>query len=220
MSARLAIAYPLVKLASNETATLPVQSRVWTYRLLSPAADASGNQAFREETRTLYRASSEDVIHMRASIPGLARGAFADPLPYMECRMLDLNPTRIRKISLSRQGREETVTVNDDGVWSVESPPEGQISEGAVPALLEWASNLQAERVECAALTNAPSFGLDESAERVTFGVSGGGIQKTLLIGRDNGQGGVFSMVQGQDVVFVLKRSVTESLMRPLVKGP
>ena len=220
MSARLILANTsAVKGASNETVGLSVPGGVWSYSLGTPGSSVAGNLAYREETRSLFKLNEDDLRRLWVSLPGRSRPSFADPLPYMECRMLDVNPQQVRKITMSRQGREETVTVTADGGWSVESPPDGQLSDGAIPALMEGTANLQAQRVESIAVTNAATYGLDDSAERLTFGLSGGGIQKTLLIGHDNGQGGVYAMVQGQDVVFVLKKMVADSLMRPLVKG-
>ncbi|MEI8121924.1 MAG: DUF4340 domain-containing protein [bacterium] len=220
LSAHLTIATAsAVKLASNETAGLTVPGGVWSYSLGTTGSVVSGSLAFREETRSLFRVNEDDLMRLWAVQSGRARHGLTDPLQYMECRMLDLNPQHIRKITLSRQGREETVTVSADGDWVVESPPDGQLKEGAVPALMEWASNLQAQYVESIAVTNAATYGLDESSERLTFGLSGGGIQKTLLIGHDNGQNGVYAMVQGQDVIFVLQKLAADSLMRSLVKG-
>jgi len=214
---------PVTGAATNEVVPVqtPVAGAVWSYRLAVPGAESPDSLVFREEARSLYRVRAGDLARLWADFPGKARTVFSDPLPYMDCRILDLNPQQIRRITVSQQGREETVTVNADGIWSVESPPEGQISGEAIPALLELASHLQAERVESILLTNAVPYGLAGSAARVTFGLSGsGGIQKTILVGSHNGRDGVFSMVQGREVVFVLGKSVAEALLRPLVKMP
>ena len=53
----------------------------------------------------------------------------------------------------------------------------------------------------------------------MTFGLTGAsGIQKTVLLGGPCGTNGVYSMIQGQDVVFVLKQEMAQALSRPLVE--
>ena len=174
---------------------------------------------FGEEAGAIYKVSSDDLSKMWRRLA--AHPVFADPLAYMDCLMLDLNPQQVRRITLTREGREETVTSGLDGSWTVDSPPGGQVVEGAIPSLLTMAANLQAERIETLVTTNLASFKLNEAAIRVTFGLSGSsGIQKTVLIGDGDGRKGVYSMIQGQDVVFVLKKETTEAFVRPLVTSP
>jgi hypothetical protein len=220
MSCRVKIANQIpVHAATNETASLSPATGEWTYRLSSPGAGTSNSLVFGEEAGAIYKVSSDDLAKLWRR--GAGRPVFADPLAYMDCLMLDLNPQQVRRITLTREGREETVTSGLDGSWTVDSPPGGQIIEGAIPALLAMAANLQAERIETLITTNLAAFKLNEAALRVTFGLSGsGGIQKTFLIGDGDGREGVYSMIQGQDVVFVLKKETTEALVRSLVTSP
>ena len=93
--------------------------------------------------------------------------------------------------------------------------------EGAAPALLALGTALQAARIESISATNSVRYGIDETSPRVTFGLTGtGGIQKTVLLGGDDGHNGVYALVQGQDVVFVLRRTVADALTRSLVAAP
>lgn len=207
--------------ATNETVSLLPAAGSWTYRLSCPGAGLSNSLVYSEESKVLYKVPQDDLAKLWRRVVGTENPVFADPLAYMDVRMLDVKPQQVRRITLAREGREETVTVGPDGGWTVDSPPEGQVAEGAVPALLVLAADLQADRIESVASTNLASFKLDVSATRVTFGLSGaGGIQKTVLIGGADGRGGVYSMVQGQDVIFVLKKPVADAMVRSLVIAP
>ena len=47
----------------------------------------------------------------------------------------------------------------------------------------------------------------------LTFGLRGEiGIQKSILIGAPSGTNGVYSMIQGQDMVFVLPKTTVDIL--------
>ena len=222
LSCRLVVANQTPpRAATTEAVSLLPAAGSWTYRLSRPGAGPSNNLVYSEESKVLYKVPPDDLAKLWRHLAGVERPVIADPLAYMDVRMLDVKPQQVRRITLAREGREETVTLGPDGVWTVDSPPEGKVAEGAIPALLVLAADLQAERIESVASTNLASFKLDVSATRVTFGLSGaGGIQKTVLIGGADGRGGVFSMVQGQDVIFVLKKNVADAIVRSLVIAP
>lgn len=207
--------------STNETLMAGGAGKVWSYRFGVPGTDTTHTVVYSEESKTAYRILANDLAKLWTKVPGRERSVLSDPLIYMDCRMLDMNPQDIRRITLTRQNREETVTIGPDGLWGVNSPPDGQVAEGAIPSLLRLASSLQAERIEGMAITNMAAYGLSDSATRITFGLSGTtGIQKTILIGEENGQEGVYSLVQGQDIVYVLKKDVADALVHPLVTTP
>lgn len=206
---------------TNAPGTVSEVPASWSCRMNWPGSGTASNLVYVEEARMLYQVPAESLAKFWRKVAGHDRPVFADPLAYMDCRMLDVVPQQVRRITLVRQGREETVTSGQDGAWSVDSPPEGQIVEGAIPALLALASDLQAERIHSVVSTNLAPYKLDESAIRVTFGLSGaGGIQKTVLVGGTDGRDGVYAMVQGRDVVFVLKKDVATAIVRSLVTAP
>ncbi len=204
--------------ATNDIPVPAAIAPVWSYRLAFPSSNEANSLIFVEAAGSLMSAPSPDVRRLWVETAYTDRPVLADPLPYMDRRMLDVKPAQVRRITLARKGREETVTASADGAWVVDSPPEGQVAEGAIPALLTLASDLNAERVEAISVTNMVAYGIDDASPRVTFGLRGtGGIQKTVLIGSGNGRNGVYALVQGQDVVFVLSKNVAEALVRPLV---
>lgn len=221
MPCRVVLSYgALPMLESNVVGVAREVGTNLTYRFSVPREDRE-NLVYCDETKSCYRVNAYDLKRLWGGMEGQVEASLASPLPYMDRRILDFGQQQIRRITIVRQNREETVTVDADGVWTVESPPDGQIIDGAIPQLLEMTTRLQADRIESITSTNAAAYGLDESAMRVSFGLSGGGIQKTILFGRDDsGREGVFCMVQGQDAIFVVSRKMTEAMTRPLVRLP
>jgi len=214
---RLALASVLPSSVATNPAVVPVsEGGSWTYRFGVPAA-GSNSLVYCEETKSWSDVQPQELNTVwPKSWQPLVLG---DPRPYMDCRMIEIAAEQVRRITLARSGREETVTFGSDGIWLVDSPPEGQILKGAIPAVLSLAASLRAERIESMNATNVLSYGFDESSPRITFGLTGtNGIQKTVLIGGACGSNGIYAMIQGQDVVFVLKKEMAQSLSRPLVE--
>ena len=189
----------------------------WSYRFAVPAAGGSNSLVYCEETKSFTEVAPLELTAVwPKSLQPLSLG---DPRPYMDCRMFEFPPDQVRRITLAHNGREETVTLGSDGIWLADSPPEAQIRKGAIPELVSLASSLRAERIECMNATNVLAYGMDELSPKVTFGLTGAsGIQKTVLIGGRSGTNEVYAMIQGQDVVFVLKQEMAQALSRPLVE--
>lgn len=203
---------------TNLSSSMMAEGTNWSYRFPYPGKDSTNSPVYCEETRSLAEVSPEELrtIWPKSILPL----SLTDPRPYMDRQIFDITPDQVRRITLSRAGREETVTLGSDGVWVADSPPDGQVVKGAISALLTLASSLRAERIETMSATNVLAYGIDDSATRVTFGLTGAsGIQKTVILGGASDTNGVYSMVQGQDVVFVLKQELMQALARPLVNS-
>ncbi len=216
---RLSIAMELpAESVTNQLQPPGPDGTAWTYRFAAPGADGTNSPVYCDETKTLTEVSPQEL---RAVWPQFRHAlSLADPRPYMDCRMFELQPDQVRRITSTRKGREETVTVGNDGIWLADSPPDGQIVKGSIPALLNMAASLQAERIESMNATNTSTYGISESSARITFGLTGtNGIQKTVILGNPCGTNGIYSMIQGQDVVFVLKNELAQALTRPLVES-
>ena len=194
--------------------------RGWSFLVGSDSAGGSG-LVYHEAVQTVFRVRPADLEKMFQRGDTLAQGNGADPLLYMDRGVLDLDGGNVRRLTVAKLGREETLMMDAGGNWNVDSPPGARLIEGAAPALLALGTALQAVRIESISATNSVRYGIDETSPRVTFGLTGtGGIQKTILLGGDDGHNGVYAMVQGQDVVFVLRRTVAEALTRSLVAAP
>lgn len=221
LSLRLVLAERTVaRSVTNEPApSAPAAPRTWSFRFNQPSA--KGMLVFHEEGRTLYTVEAPRALRWYTAVKGVEDGSVGNPLPFIDLRMLTLSPGSLRRVTLSHEGLEETLTADGEGGWVVESPPSSRMREGGLAALLAVAADLRADRIESVAATNRAVFGIDEQSVRLTFGLKGeSGIQKTVILGKPDEQGGVFAVLQGQDVVFVLRRETADALARSLIQSP
>lgn len=194
--------------------------RKWTY-WIGTNTTRGARLILRQEDQMVFKVQTADLTRLFQWEATPETGSTADPLRYMDRRVFDLEADNVRRLTLTKAGREETVVKNAGGNWSVDSPPGTHVADGAVAALLGLAGDLKAVRIESVASTNLTSYGFDEASPRLTFGLTGtGGIQKTILLGGTDQRQGVYAMVQGRDVVFVLPRNVAEALTHSLVTSP
>ncbi len=141
-----------------------------------------------------------------------------NPLQYRDRTMLALPIDTVRRVTLTRKGRTQTAQRGETGEWEAASPTNSVDREG-LGNLLYFASNLRAVRVEALNPRTLVPYGLDAPEVSLTFGLTGeAGIRKTLLFGHRARTTGIFAMVQGQDVVFVLDRSLVEVATRDLIR--
>ncbi len=141
-----------------------------------------------------------------------------DPLSYRLATVLALDPAAILKITLRKNGREQAVERSGE-VWQAAPPEAGEVDPVAVAELLNRAADLKVLRFEHSAVRDLAVYGLKDAAAALTFSLSGeGGIRKTLLFGDNSEDLGVYAMLQGQDMVFVLEKPLADALRRDLVR--
>lgn len=150
-----------------------------------------------------------------------------DPLVYKDRTMLTISPESVTRLTLQKNGKEQSVILDDKGTWSVATGSstngmvniEQSILAAALKSVLIYSSNLRAIRIEEHNPEDLEKYGLDKPSAVLTLGLaSGEGIQKSLMIGDESGTDGRYVMVQGQDVVFVLATGVVNQLMQDLIK--
>jgi hypothetical protein len=189
----------------------------WSY-VVATNARAGTRVVYCEESREVYRVAANDFPGV---LPGRGQMPVADALVYMDRRVMDVDPANVRRITVARDGVEESVVRDAQGHWTADSPPEAKVLDASVAGVLRALSVMRADRVETAAVTNPAAYGLGERAARLTLGLSGmGGIQKTLTVGSATADGKVYAALQGQDVVFVLPKDTVAALIRKLVVEP
>jgi hypothetical protein len=96
------------------------------------------------------------------------------------------------------------------------------VAQDVVNDVLYFISNLRALRADVHNPEALAPYGLDPGVCTLTLGLMGStGIQKTLVIGSEAHAEAVYTMVKGQDVVFVVSAAITDMLARdPLVPLP
>jgi hypothetical protein len=142
-----------------------------------------------------------------------------DPLVFRERTMLAVPPSGIRRLSLVKQGAEQTVALDETGKWRAVAPAAREVVPDAIESVLFAVSNLRALRIESLNPEGPTAYGLEPAAATLTMGLTGEeGIKKSIIMGSGAGTEGVYAMVQGQDMVFVLDRSVAAQLTAELVE--
>ncbi len=142
-----------------------------------------------------------------------------DPLKYRDPEVLALNPSVIRSITLKKENYEESVELDSSGAWVPVSLSAAEADLEVIEAILSEVSSLSAARFECSGAKNLAVYRLQPPLVSLSFGLTGeGGVSKALLFGADSEDLGVYTMIQGQDVVFVLEKEKVALLLRGLTR--
>ncbi len=146
---------------------------------------------------------------------------WVSPLLYCDKCVIKIVPSAVTSISLVKDDTEQRVIRDSDGAWRPSEAAHGNVVAEVVPGLLSAVSSLQAMRIEYHDQDNMARYGLTEPIAKLTFGFSSGSedIRKTIVIGSPAGKEGVYAMVQGRDVIFVVPREFEDRMTRDLVSG-
>ena len=192
----------------DQAAMGPVEKLNRVLLLSSPQSGKEYVLARFEDEPLIYRisASSSSTISL-------------DPLSYRDYTVLSLSPSAIRKITLKKDGKKQAVERSGAGAWKPVLPSTGAANMDVVTNLLTKAADLRVLRFERSDIKDLAVFGLKEAQTSLTFSLSGKeGIRKTLLFGESSEDLGVYAMFQGQDMVFVLEKTLTDAMIRDLVR--
>jgi len=141
----------------------------------------------------------------------------ADPLAYRDRSVLSVDPEHVRRITLVRSGVTQSVEKVEGDAWTAAGTNE--VIQTAVNDVLFAIANLRAVAIESLDPDDLAPFGLDRSEVTLTVGLSGEeGIQKSLIFGFRAATRGVFAMVQGLDIVFVLEKRLVERLVTDITR--
>ncbi len=175
----------------------------------------------------MFEGSSEVMMIPSYAMANLALDPI-DPLVYMDRMMLAVSPPEVKRISLLKNGKEQVVVLDTKGVWSVSavsstnapSNVEYKILLQSIEDVLINSANLRAIRIEEHNPEDLAKYGLDKPSALLTLGLaSDEGIQKSVMLGGRSGVDGRYAMVQGQDVVFVLKKDIAGQLIQDLMRS-
>ncbi len=142
-----------------------------------------------------------------------------DPLSYRDGLLLVLAPGQVTRITQRRAGREQTAVRTGAALWAPVAPESGRVLIEALRAMLTSLESLRVLRYERPERGDLGVYGLQEPRASVTVSLSGEeGIRKTIMLGDDSEDSGVYAMVQGQDVVCVLPRGAADALLADIVQ--
>lgn len=172
-----------------------------------------------EDRETVYAsyAASDTVIEMPAAMVGDLRMDPQNALIFRDRTMLAVPVDNVVRLTLTRGGKEQTVSRDDDGAWTKTVSSDETVVAKVVDDALFMVANLRALRIEAQDIADLSMYGLDPPGAMLTLGLTGdGGIQKSVLIGNSAGMDGVYAMVKGQDILFVLPGGLVKALTRDI----
>jgi len=175
----------------------------------------------REGTNVVYATFEGDpsVMAIRPGFLGSASFSLTDPYGFRDRTVLSLAAARVDRLALVRGKSTQAVFRNAQGVWEATKPEGAEPVVEAIRGSLLLAADVQALRVEPLDLKRQEAYGLAKPTAVLTFGLAeGGGIQKSLVIGKQNAGGEWYSLLQGQDAVFVLPDAAARRLMADIVR--
>lgn len=183
-----------------------------TTRTLLLSAPAQGQEC------VLGRFTDEDEAY-RLSASAVATISIS-PMMYRDSTILSFDPAAVTKIVLCKSNKEQIVVRDDSGVWKAVQPPAAQVNRKVIDDLLVKTTGLRAIRFERSDSGAVGIYGLQPASRTITLSMSGKeGIAKTLLLGENSEDGGVYAMLQGQEIVFVLDKELVNLLLRDFLKS-
>jgi hypothetical protein len=161
--------------------------------------------------------AGEPPALIRPPLPSLLS---PNPLLYRSRTVFPVAPEEVRALILVREGREQRIERDAQGVWSLPAGASGMIDPDDIRRRV---ANLQTLRAAALTAENPESiaeYGLDAPVASFTVVLRGEqGISKTLLIGRSTAEG-AYAMIRGHGLVFLLDVQNAEELQRSLYQTP
>ena len=150
-----------------------------------------------------------------ATVDGIVRDVFADPLFYRSRTVLQVSPALILKITELIGGAELCVQKIESGTFT-SGQPDRQVSANALADMM-WALNdLHADRYIDFNPASLKPYGLDQPQTSLTISLSDTNVVgRMVLLGSKTGDGR-FAMIQGQNIVFVVSEETAQTLTREL----
>lgn len=184
-----------VKIPEKLSVSLPVEGRGIVYAL----------------------SGTETIIEMPSSMLKDVRMDPQNALMFKDRTMLAVPPDSVVRLTVARGGREQTVSRDDEGAWTKTTASTEVPVSDAIQDVLLIVANLRALRIEAQDIDDLSVYGLNPPGSVVTMGLTGDeGIQKSVLIGNSAGMDGVYAMVKGQDMLFVLPGGLVKALSRDI----
>ena len=144
--------------------------------------------------------------------------ASAEPLAFRDRTLLAVPSRDVVRLVLTRDGVTQSVVRGADGAWGSAPGSTGRVDQAAVEAVLFAVANLRAVSLKDQDMGQKAAYGLEPPGVTLTLGLAGeAGIRKTIQLGYRARTEGLYAMIQGQDVVFVLDRATTEMLSLDLL---
>ena len=167
----------------------------------------------------LVRAEQDNALY--EILADALKNVSMEPLFYRDREVLNLDPDDVLKITLTQGDRESSAERGPSGEFRLIGDADGQLDPEVLADLLMTACHLVVSEFVEDTPEKLSDYGLDKPRAVLAMGLKGeAGLGKAILFGADAGNKGVYAMLRGQDVVFVLANSVKEKLMQDLIMAP
>ncbi|MDP6524543.1 MAG: DUF4340 domain-containing protein [Kiritimatiellia bacterium] len=172
-----------------------------------------------EDRKIVYAsyAGSATVLEMPVAMVEDVRMDPQNALVFRDRTMLAVPVDNVVRLTLTRGDKEQTVSRDEKGAWTKTASPDEMAAAKVIDDALFMVANLRALRIEAQDIADLAIYGLDPPGVMLTLGLTGDeGIQKSVLIGNSAGMDGVYAMVKGQDILFVLPGGLVKALTRDI----
>lgn len=143
-----------------------------------------------------------------------------DALFYRDREVLRVATGEVVRVTRQAAGSEVVLERNPLGRFQPVRPAGGTADASALAALLDAVSHLRCAFFVEANPRDLATYGLATPAATLELGLRGGaGLARAVLLGQPAGNGGVYAMIRGQDVVFVLDGPTRDVLLKNLLNG-
>ena len=162
----------------------------------------------------MVRLNEESSFYLTGG--GMIREDFADPLFYRSRTMLEINPGAILTLTARKaDGTERSVRKTESGTF-VAGRSDRQVQADALTDLMWTLNDLRAVRLTDYNPGSLAPYGLEQPETVLTVTVSETDtIGRMVLIGNATDDGR-FSMIQGQNIVFVVSEETARTITREL----
>ena len=170
-------------------------------------------------TGVLVRIEGEDALREvdSAALDKLS----VDPLFYRDREVLSVNRDDIVSVTVQDESRKQTIARDEAGAFRPVDQDQFVLNHDALVEILMVLGELRAVEFVADEPDDMAPFGLEEPAAVLTIGLrSEAGISRSVLFGSDAGESGVYAMIRGRDVVFVLEKAVRSALLANLYAVP
>jgi hypothetical protein len=142
-----------------------------------------------------------------------------DPVVFRDRHVLSIEPADVLSISVQTSGVEQVVERDSTNSFRAAGGAVKDVDLRGVDALLRAVKSLRAVDLIVEDSPDLGPFGLAEPRATITLGLSAdAGLGKSLLLGGEAGEGYVYAMIKGQDVVFTLEKALAETFTTALYK--
>lgn len=159
----------------------------------------------------------EPPVLLRPPMPSLLS---PNPLLYRSREVLRIDPNTVRSLTLAKDGAEQRVERSGPAEWR---PPAGEntaVDIVGVRLRISELCRLQALGLISEQTTPDASYGMDHPSATLTITLAGDqGMSKTLIIGNST-EAGVYAMIRGQNLVFMLDAALASRLKDDLYVRP